>query len=94
LVEEKKAETELEMKKQIKFLLEHYLRAKELQDTSNIPLAAFASNKDVPEFQSQSSEDAIDLQQRMNNSQEHAEFARFQPLNSSVDCQFFRTSHH
>jgi hypothetical protein len=28
LVEEKKAETELKMKKEIKFLLEHYLRAK------------------------------------------------------------------
>lgn len=51
LVEEKKAETELEMKKQIKFLLEHYLRAKEMHDTSNLPLA-FAQNRDasIPEF--------------------------------------------
>jgi uncharacterized protein (DUF3084 family) len=48
LVEEKKAETELEMKKQIKFLLEHYLRAKEMQET--VPLAGFHKDAHVPEF--------------------------------------------
>ena len=60
-MEEKKAETELKMKREIKFLLEHYLKAKEcIQDYDNIPVSALASVKDfhVPEFQSeQSSED-------------------------------------
>jgi hypothetical protein len=52
-LEEKKAETELKMKREIKFLLEHYLKAKEcIQDYDNIPVSALASVKNfhVPEF--------------------------------------------
>ena len=69
LVEEKKAETELKMKREFKFLLEHYLKAKErLQDSDSIPLSALASVKDVhvPEFQShESSEDQMELESRL-----------------------------
>lgn len=67
-MEEKKAETELKMKREIKFLLEHYLKAKErTQDSQNIPVSALASVKDfnVPEFQSnQSSVDQMEIESR------------------------------